>query len=118
MSQEHASKWRRGEIDDSAAVHGVDDIAPEPLEEEKLVAPDEQEQAEVIQRLSAPFTLTRSDMLDHRATYCPFWAACPDCVEGRGKEFGHFTCPPTESRGEPTVSFDYGFEGDRGETLS
>ena len=42
---------RRGEIDVIAAVHGGDDIAPEPVEEEELVAIEQREHAEVIQRL-------------------------------------------------------------------
>ena len=113
--KEQFSLRRRGETDDIAAVHGVDDIVPEPVEDEEIVAPEEQEQAEVIQRLPTPFTPTRSDLLDHRATHCPFWAACPDCVEGRGKEFGHFTCPTAEGVGIPTVSFDYGFMGENDE---
>ena len=118
LTKERLSKWRRGEIDDSAAVHGVNDVAQEPSEEEELVAPEEQEQAGVDQRLPTPLTPTRTDMLDHRVTHCPFWASCPDCVDGRGKEVGHFACPPTDSRGVPTVSFDYGFKGNRGKIIS
>ena len=55
LTKEHASKWRRGEIDDSAAVHGVDDVAQEPLEEQELVAFEEQEHAEVAQRAPTLF---------------------------------------------------------------
>ena len=78
LTKGHAPKWRRGEIDDCAAVHGVDDVAQEPFKEEELVALEEQEQAEVVQRLPTSFAVTRSDMLDHRATHCTFRAASPD----------------------------------------
>ena len=54
MTKEQLSSRRRGEIDDSAAVHGVGDIAPEPVGEEELVALEEQEQAELIRRVADP----------------------------------------------------------------
>ena len=48
-------------------------------------------------------------------THFPFRAWCRHCVEGRGREFGHVAQGTSGSREAPTVSFDYGFVGDRGE---
>ena len=39
LTREQSANWRRGGIDGRAAVHGVDDVAQEPLEEEELVGP-------------------------------------------------------------------------------
>ena len=70
------------------------------------------------QRLATPYTPTRSEWLDHCATHVPYRAWCPHCVEGRGREFGHFACQPAEGRSVPTVSFDYAFVGDKGDIAS
>ena len=58
LKKELLPKWRRGETDDNATVHGVDYFIQEPFEE--------QEQVEVVQPLPTPFTLTRIDILGCR----------------------------------------------------
>ena len=98
-----------------AELHPIGEEGPgDHIREEELVAPDEEEQAEVPQRLATPHTPTRSEWLDHCATHVPYRAWCPHCVEGRGRELGHFACQPAEGRNVPTVSFDYAFIGDKG----
>ena len=97
-----------------AEVHPVDEAVQEVEGEEEVVAQPEQE-AENVKRLPTPDMPTRSEMLDHRCTHVPYRAWCPHCVEGRGREFGHFGCQSREGRSVPTVSFDYCFIGDKGE---
>ena len=83
-------------------VNGVDDAA-RAIQEEEITAPDEEE-AEQIQCLPIPETPTLSDVLDHRCTHYPYRPWCPDCVEGRGREFGHSAAQLGEGRSIPTVS--------------
>ena len=89
---------------DMAEVNGVDD-KEDVVGEEEITAPEEKE-AEAVQCLPTPDTPTLSDVLAHRATHYPYRPWCPNCVEGRGRELGHFACQPREGRSVPTVSFD------------
>ena len=58
--------------------------------EEKITAPDEEE-AEPVQCLPIPDTHTLSDVFAHHGTHYPYRPWCPGCVEGRGRERGHFS---------------------------
>ena len=96
-----------------AEVNGVGD--EEKVEgEEEITAPDEEE-AEQIQCLPIPDSPTHNDVLAHRGIHYPYRHWCPDCVEGRGREFGHLAYQPREGRSVPTVSFDYCFIGNKGD---
>ena len=103
----------RQDHQDMAEVNGVDD-KEDVVGEEEVTTPEEEE-AEAVQCLPTPDTPTLSDVLAHRATHYPYRPWCPDCVEGRGREFGHLACQPREGRSVPTVSFDYCFVGDKGD---
>ena len=89
-------------------VFDVDDVEEvvEKLEDNEVINAPEEEEAEVVQRLPTPGAPTLSEILDHCATHVPFRAWCPDCVEGRVREFGHSSCQPSGGRGVPTVSLD------------
>jgi hypothetical protein len=78
-------------------VFDVDDVEEvvEKLEDNEVINAPEEEEAELVQRLPTPDAPTLSEILDHRATHVPFRAWCPDCVEGRGREFGHSSCQPS-----------------------
>ena len=51
--------------------------------------------------------------MDHRCIHYPYRPWCPDCVEGRGHEFGHSAAQHGEGRSIPTVSCDYCFIEDK-----
>ena len=68
--------------------------------EEEITASDEEE-AEQIQCLPIPDTPTLNDVLAHRAMHYPYRPWCPDWVEGRGREFGHFACQPERAEVYP-----------------
>ena len=76
-----------------------------------------EEEAEVIKPLPTPETPTRSDVLSDRVTHYHNRPWCEDCVEGRGREFGH-SSGDRGSHGTPIISFDYCYIGDKGEVLT
>ena len=77
-------------------VCAVDDAA-------ELRAADEEEQAETVNPLPTPFQPTLSQHLDHCITHYPYQSWCPHCVEGRGREIGHYT-HANEPGAVPTTS--------------
>ena len=97
-------RCRRSQVVNDQPVFDVDEVKDVVGEEDndEINAPEEEE-AEQVQRLPTPDAPTLSEILDHRVTHVPFRAWCPDCVEGRGREFGHFSCPHHGGRGVPTV---------------
>ena len=101
----------RRDHQDMTEVYGVDDDEKVEGGEERA-APDAEE-AEQVQGFPIPDAPTLSDVLPHHATHYPYRPWCPDCAEGRGREFWHFACQPREGRSIPTVSFKYCFIGDR-----
>ena len=102
------------EVSSCDAVHPVDEVKPDNVESFQA---EVEEEAEVIKPLPTPETPTRSDVLSHRVTHDPYRPWCEDCVEGRGREFGHSSCD-RGNHGTPIVSFDYCYIGDKGEVLT
>ena len=102
--------------DDCDAVHPVDEVNGESENVDEFKA-EVGEEAEAIKPLPTPETPTRSEVLSHRVLHYPYRPWCEDCVEGRGREFGHSSCD-RGSHGTPIVSFDYCFIGDKGEVLT
>ena len=72
-------------------------------DEDDLRVPDEEEQAEKLNPLPTPFQPILSQYLDHCIAHYPYQSWCPHCVEGRGREFGHYT-HAKEPGVSPTIS--------------
>ena len=68
-------------------VNGVDDAAK--VDEEEEITALAEKEAGQIQCLPMPETPTLSDVLVQRCTHYLYRPWCPDCVEGRGREFWH-----------------------------
>ena len=81
---------------------------------------DEHEQAidaedvEPLRVAASPDLPSRSEIEKHRVDHWPPRTWCDECVEGFGRERGHFRKPDTETHG-PIVSFDYMFLKKTGE---
>ena len=99
---------------------GEIDGVGKPAEDELICPPcEEEEQAEVPKCLPSVYQPTRSEYLDHCVTHYPFRAWCKQCLEGRGRSFGHSNMQgEKDERSTPVVSFDYAFISDVGDVIT
>ena len=72
-----------------------------------------EEEHEIVKTQPAPYLPTQSEIDDHEIDHIPYRSWCKACVEGRGREDGHFAVE-YKSRSVPTVGFDYLFVSKRG----
>ena len=67
--------------------------------------------------MRAPIKPTQKKIEEHElAGHVPFKAWCAFCMRARGKSFAHIAVGDKDEEAIPTVSIDYGFFGQSGET--
>ena len=87
-------------------------------QDEQQVSPEDEE-ANLVKALKAPYLPSQQEVDDHNASHLPFRAWCEACVRGRGKNLDHAQIHADLEHLLNTLSLDYHFEGQDGdETLS
>ena len=69
---------------------------------------EHEEECEMRKALPTPIAPTPSEIEDHRVDHLPYRPWCDHCVEGQGRERGHFSVDQSK-RGLSTLSMDYLF---------
>ena len=84
-----------------------------PLEDEIIEA---EEDVQPMQSLSTPELPSRDAIEEHRIDHCPYRDWCDECVEGFGRERGHFRTD--DARQIAMISMDYMFITRQGAVIS
>ena len=71
------------------------------------------EEVDPRRHIATPTLPNAIEIARHREDHLPYQSWCDQCVEGRGREFGHHAVNHG-AREVPTIAFDYLFVNDRG----